>query len=80
MLICYYLGAVLMISNGEYTMPITSGTAWQVTEVWETPYLETFDNRGNRRSFELDSSYAGMPVDMVLWTCDDQAKQPRIHP
>ena len=80
MLICYYLGAVLMLSDGSKAMPITSGNRWEVSETWGTPYLQARDNRGNQVAFELDSSYAGMPVDTVLWTCDEQAKQPRIHP
>ena len=80
MLICYYLGAVLMLSDGGKAMPVTSGTVWSVTETWGTPYLQTFDNRGNQRAFELDSSYLGMPVDLVLQTCDEQARQPSIHP
>ena len=80
MLICYYLGAVLMLSDGGKAMPITSGTAWRVSETWGTPYLETIDNSGSRRAIELDSSYLNMPVDLVLQTCDEQARQPAIHP
>jgi hypothetical protein len=80
MLICYYLGAVLMLSDGAKAIPLTSGNSWYVTERWGTPYLEILDSRGNQKAFELDSSYAGMTVDMVLLTCDEQAKQPQIHP
>lgn len=75
MLICFYLGSILMVSNGEKAMPITSGATWTLTEIWRTPHLTTLDNRGNQRLFELDSSYEGLTVDMVLWTCDKQAKQ-----
>lgn len=74
MLICFYLGSILMISNGEQAMPITSGATWALTEVWGTPHLTTLDTRGNQRLFELDESYEGLTVNMVLWTCDKQAK------
>lgn len=74
MLICFYLGSILMVSNGEKAMPITSGAIWTLTEIWGTPHLTTLDNQGNQRLFELDSSYEGLTVNMVLWTCDKQAK------
>lgn len=76
MLLCYYLGAVLMLSDGANANPLTGLRNITVYE----GSLYALDVRGNRVVYELNPNESEYTVDMVLWTCDERAHDPVQHP
>ena len=76
MLICYYLGAILMISDGTNANPLTALHNLSV----DNGYLLAYTPRGGQIWYELNPDEKQDPVDIVLWTCDQRAKDPVQHP
>jgi len=76
MLICYYLGAVLMLSDGTNANPLTALHNLSI----EKGYLQAFDNRGAPVWYELNPNEKQDPVDLVLLTCNQRAHDPVQHP
>lgn len=76
MLLCYYLGAVLMLSDGSTANPLTSLRDIAIRD----GYLQAFDNRGGPIWYELNPNERDYTVDMVLWACDERAHDPVEHP
>ena len=75
MLICYYLGAILMLSDGTTANPLTALESLSV----RNGYLQAY-NKGGPIWYELNPNEAQDPVDLVLWTCDQRAHAPVQHP
>lgn len=76
MLICYYLGAVLMISDGSNANPLTALHDLSI----RNGYLQAYNDRGSPVWYELNPNESEYTVDMVLWTCDERAHDPVQHP
>jgi hypothetical protein len=75
MLICYYLGAILMISDGTTANPLTALNDLHIQD----GYLEAY-NKGGPVWYKLNPNEAQDPVDLVLLTCDQRAHDPVQHP
>ena len=76
MLICYYLGAVLMLSDGSNANPLTA-----MHNISVTPgYLQGYDYRNSPIWYELNPNERDMTVDQVLQLCDTRAHDPVQHP
>lgn len=76
MLICYYLGAVLMISDGSHANPLTALHDLSI----RNGYLQAYNDRGSPTWFELNPNEHDMTVDQVLQLCDTRAHDPIQHP
>lgn len=75
MLICYYLGAVLMLSDGITANPLTSLESLSVYNGYLLAH-----NKGGSVWYELNPNEKQDPVDLVLLTCDQRAHDPVQHP
>jgi hypothetical protein len=75
MLICYYLGAVLMLSDGSNAYPITSLNRLSV----HNEYLQGYNYRDSPVWFAINPTEANDTVDQVLQTCDTRAHDPAQH-
>jgi hypothetical protein len=75
MLLCYYLGAILMISDGSNANPLTA--LHNISN--RNGYLQAYDDRGGPVWYELNPNEQDLPVDMVLQICDERAHDPVQH-
>ena len=75
MLICYYLGAVLMLSDGTLANPLTALQNFQVLG----GYLYADYPKGRQTYYELNPNEANFTVDEVLQRCDVRAHDPVQH-
>ena len=74
MLICYYLAATLMISDGVEATPVSAYHKWYIYEGLGSKYLAAFNANGNGpRYFKIDENETS--VDSVLQNCDKRAKE-----
>ena len=76
MLICYYLGAILMISDGTNANPLTALHSLSVGN----GYLIAYNDMGRPIRYGLNPNEKQDTVDIVLWTCDQRAHDPVQHP
>ena len=73
MLVCYYLAATLMISDGVQATPVSSAHSWAVRHDLYGTYVVAENFRGNYIYFKIDDTDKG--IDDILLSCDSQAKQ-----
>ena len=76
MLICYYLGAVLMLSDGTNANPLTALQDFRVANGWLAAQIP----RGGLVWYELNPDESDLNVDEVLQRCDQRAHDPQKHP
>ena len=75
MFICYYLGAVLMLSDGNIAQPVTAMQNFRVANGWLYAELRG----GGPMWYALNPSEVDLTVDEVLQLCDERAHDPQKH-